>query len=67
MELRDFLHFERMTIKELSKKIGCTAIYLGNVVNGKMIPGRELAMKIEEETKGKVTAVEVLKLYPKKD
>jgi len=61
MELRDYLHFERMTLKDLAAKLEMTQGHLCRIVNRKVNITRRLAKDIERETQGKVTASELLK------
>jgi DNA-binding transcriptional regulator YdaS (Cro superfamily) len=55
MELRDYMHFHRVTCMAMSKDLGIHYMYLSAIKNGKRKAGFELAMKIEKLTGGKVT------------
>jgi ribosome-binding protein aMBF1 (putative translation factor) len=59
MELRDYLHNNRMSCVQLSKEIGVGANYVRNIKLKKVKPSIELATKIELLTGGQVTAQEL--------
>jgi transcriptional regulator with XRE-family HTH domain len=60
MNLRDYLHFERITQADFAKMIGVSRFWMSRVTNGDMPPGKKLAKLIEEKTGGKVTKEEML-------
>lgn len=59
MNLRDYLYFERKTLKELAKELHVDARYLGRIKNKHFRPSLRLALDIERLTEGKVTAKEL--------
>jgi len=61
MDLRDFLYFERKSVKEFSKELMISRTYLSQIVHGKVFPSPRLAKDIEIATGGKVKAKELLK------
>jgi transcriptional regulator with XRE-family HTH domain len=65
MDLKKWLELSHMTQIEFALLLGLTNKYHFNrIANKKKIPSRALALKIEQVTKGAVTAVEVL--FPKR-
>jgi len=60
MNLRDYLYFERKTLRELAKELHIDARYLGRIKNKQFRPSLRLALDIERLTEGKVTAKELL-------
>ncbi len=67
MELRDYLHFKRITNINFAKDLMCTRVHLGEVLAGRKRAGKRLAKDIEILTNGEVTAQEVINLYRKED
>lgn len=65
MSLEDFVGKRKVNVLQLAKQIGYSRVYLQQVLNGKMIPGKKLAKCLEEVSEGKITAEELLK--PRKD
>ena len=61
MNLRDYLHFQRMTIQEFADKVGYTRTHLSMIVNDKMNPSARLAKDIERLTNGEVEASQWIK------
>lgn len=59
MELRDYMHFNKLSCPAMAKDLGIHAVYLSAIKNGKRKPGYELAMKIELLTGGQVTSKEL--------
>ena len=60
MNLREYLFKKRITQVDFAKRLGISRGHLGQILHGTKHPSRKLAKKIEEETEGKVTAVELL-------
>lgn len=54
MELRDFLHFNRLSMKKMARDLGISHGYLRIVSAGIRFPSTNLAKKIEEYTGGTV-------------
>lgn len=54
MELRDYLHVNRLTVKEMADRLRYTRTHLSMIVNGKAFPSPRLAEDIEKFTEGKV-------------
>jgi transcriptional regulator with XRE-family HTH domain len=55
MELRLYIFKNRITQKEFAKKIDCSVVHLGKVVNGLITPSANLAIKIVHATNYEVT------------
>lgn len=69
MELRDYLHINRIKQVDFANMLGCTKTTLSHIVNEKKKPGRYLAIAINYLTSGDVTFgidVEPLKKANKK-
>lgn len=64
MTLREYLFKKRLTQEQFAESVGLTRSHLSRIVSGALIPSRKTALKIEEVTKGKVTANELL--FPEK-
>ena len=61
MQLRDYLHAERLTCTELAKAVGVHRVYMTGIKNGKIKPGLRLARDIVDRTGGKVTLDDLLR------
>jgi hypothetical protein len=59
MNLRDYLHFKRLSAVEFSKKVGVSANYIRMLANGQAKAGVSLAKIIEIETNGEVKPNEI--------
>lgn len=66
MNLRDYLHINKMTAEHMAKKLGITGTYLRNIKNNKYCPGIYLSEQIEIFTGGKVTFEELRGIDVKK-
>lgn len=60
MDLREYLFRKRITQVDFAKKLGVSRSHLSQIIAGTKHPSRKLAKKIEEETNGHVTALEML-------
>jgi plasmid maintenance system antidote protein VapI len=60
MNLRDYLHFERMTQAEFAKKIHYTEQYISAHVNRRINVTKKFAQAVVTATNGKVTMDEVM-------
>lgn len=60
VNLREYLFKKRITQVDFAERLGISRGHLGQILHGTKHPSRKLAKKIEEETEGKVTAVELL-------
>lgn len=60
VNFREYLFKKRITQVDFAKRLGISRGHLGQILYGTKHPSRKLAKKIEEETEGKVTAVELL-------
>lgn len=60
MNLRDYLHFNRITVTEFAKTVDYSRGHLASIVNGKLKPSKKLARQIEKATNGQVTIEELL-------
>ncbi len=65
MNLREYISKEKLkdkkfTVDAFSKKIKCTRNHLSELAHGRRKCGTHLAMVIERETNGEVTAKELL-------
>lgn len=54
MELRDYLHKERIKLYVFADKIGYDRTYINKISLGTHTPGRRLAKAIKEATDGQV-------------
>ncbi len=63
MDLKEYLDVHRITYKEFSERLGINRQSLQNVVYGNKKPSLDLAIKIEELTKGQITPRELLKNF----
>lgn len=59
MNIRDYLHVNRIRASDFARKLGVTPSYFIMVKNGKLKPGILLSKQIEIETGGKVTIKEL--------
>jgi DNA-binding XRE family transcriptional regulator len=59
MTLREYLFKNRMTATEMAKKLGVHRNHLTLIKNEKILPGYELAVKIELMTGGEVSVKEL--------
>ena len=64
MELREWLFRKKMKITDFSKMIDYDRVYLTNISNGKMMPGKHLARRIIEATDGEVTMQDLALVRP---
>lgn len=62
MELRDYMHFNRITIEQMAKQLAVHPMYLSSIKNKKRKPSEDLAEKIEILTGGEVTVKEIRKI-----
>ena len=60
VDFREYLFKKRITQVDFAKRLGISRGHLSQILHGSKHPSRKLAKKIEEETEGKVTAVELL-------
>lgn len=60
VNLKSYLCEKGITQRAFSLKIGITQTYLSRIVLKRVIPAINLAKKIEKETDGEVTAIEIL-------
>jgi DNA-binding transcriptional regulator YdaS (Cro superfamily) len=60
MNLRDYLHFNRICVTEFSKKTGISRSYLNIIINRNYRPSIRIAKCIEEATDKQVTALELI-------
>ena len=60
MNFREYLFKKRITQVDFAKRLGISRGHLGQILHRTKHPSRKLAKKIEEETEGKVTALELL-------
>ena len=59
MNLRDYLHINKMTAENMARQLDITGTYLRFIKNGDKIPGKYLAEQIEIFTGGLVTVEEL--------
>jgi len=55
MTLTDYLSDAELSATEFASKVGCTTSTITRILRGERGPSLELALKIEAETKGKVS------------
>lgn len=60
MDLREYLFHNRLTQKEMSKRLGISKKYMCDIVHGKHRPSMRLARDIEVETKGEIKAIDLV-------
>jgi len=60
MELRDYLHKNRIKIIDFARQLEYGRTYINEIVNGTKRPGKRLAKEIERQTGGEVTVRELL-------
>jgi len=60
LNLREYLFRKRITQIDFARRLGISRGHLGQILHGSKHPSRKLAKKIEEETEGKVTAIELI-------
>ncbi len=66
MDLRFYMFKNKLKNQEFCKVIGCDRSILSQIVNGKYVPSKKLAIRIEEATNGNVKAIFYEKLRRKK-
>lgn len=67
MQLRDYLHFNKMLKKDFAKKIGYNAHFVGAVAEYVRKPSKRFAKVIEIATDGQVTVDEIMSAHYKND
>jgi ribosome-binding protein aMBF1 (putative translation factor) len=60
MNLREYLFYNRITVKEFSEKIEYSRTHLSAIIHGRLKPSKRLAKQIERETNGEVTVKELM-------
>ncbi len=63
MELRDWLHFERRTVKEFAEMLDYSRPHLTGVISGNYKAGSKLIRLVEKATNGQVTKEDFDKVY----
>ena len=63
MKLKNYLKYKNLTISRFAFEAKLKQPHLSLIINGSRRPSPELALKIEEATKGEVTVLELL--FPK--
>jgi transcriptional regulator with XRE-family HTH domain len=63
MKLKDWLDDEKMTGTEFGDRIGVSQGAVSKIARGAFWPAAETIAAIERETKGKVTAADILETY----
>ncbi len=66
MLLRDYLYFNRVTIKKFAESLELSPQHLSGYMCGKLRVSRKVSRAIERATAGKVTAEEIMKNNPPK-
>ena len=66
MNLRDYLHFERITIRKFADSLELSASHVTNYLHGRNRVSKKFARAIQRITNGKVTAEEIMKDNPPK-
>ena len=64
MNFKEYVENNKLSLKELSGKYGVTPQYLYMIAAGTRRASPELARKIDQDTNGQVSAMELL--YPQK-
>lgn len=60
MKFRQYLWARNLTIKEFALTMRYDPGYLGQVMNGKKMPGRKLSEDIESATNGEITIEDII-------
>lgn len=60
MNLRDYLHFERVTQEEFAKRINYTSQYISSHIGRRQNVSKKFAQEVVKATNGKVTMEEVM-------
>ena len=66
MKFRDYLYFEKITLKSFAESIELSPAHLSGYSRGKLRVSKKVARAIERATNGKVTAEEIMKNNPPK-
>lgn len=66
MQLRDYLHFQRKTLKKFAEELEFSVCHLSGYINGRLRLSKKAARAIERATGGKVTAAELIAANPSK-
>lgn len=66
MKLEDYLYYEGISQRELARRLDIHYRYMHGLISGEYVPGRKMALHIQEITEGKVTALELLFPRPSK-
>jgi transcriptional regulator with XRE-family HTH domain len=67
MQPQTWMTSQGLTIATLSDKIGCSVTALWNLLNGHLNVQSRMIAKIEEMSRGKVSAVDFLSIYKEKE
>lgn len=59
MELRDWMHFNRVTCVQVAEAIELSPVYIRMIKAGRYIPSKKVARKIESYTQGLVTVKDI--------
>ena len=60
MKLKDYLYYNEISIQDFADNLEYSRTHLSQIVNGQSNPSKRLAKAIELQTKGQVTAKELL-------
>lgn len=60
MKLKEYLFFEKKTIKQFAKDTDYSATHMWEIVNEKRIPSKRMAKIIEKATNGEVTIADLI-------
>lgn len=63
MNLRDYMHFNKVTLREMAKLLKIAPNYLGAISRGERTPSYRLAEMIEIKLNGEVTIKEIFDYY----
>jgi plasmid maintenance system antidote protein VapI len=61
MNLKEYLFFKRMTVKEFSQIMDYSRTHMSSIVNGTATAGIKLAKRIEKFTDGELKAIDLMK------
>ncbi len=59
MNLRDYMHYNKITNQKLSELIGYSVSYIDQIKHKRVKPSKRLAKIIEDKTNGQVTVKEL--------
>jgi transcriptional regulator with XRE-family HTH domain len=62
MDLREYLKLNKIKQKNFADDVGISEAYISLILSGRRMPSVPVALQIEKASKGKVRAIDILKL-----